>query len=79
MREIRSHGSVRGVRSNPYPYRDITHPHAEGMAPPGAPRRWALTGGKWAPITLFIANRSRIGNRPSLTPCDPVTMEEAVG
>jgi hypothetical protein len=24
MREIRSYGSVRGVRSNPYPYRDQT-------------------------------------------------------
>jgi hypothetical protein len=23
MREIRPYGSVRGVRSNPYPYRDI--------------------------------------------------------
>src|SRR5215469_14205600 len=29
MREIRSYGSARGVRSNPYPYRDIP--------PPGAP------------------------------------------
>jgi hypothetical protein len=26
MREIRSYGSVRGVRSNPYPYRDIPIP-----------------------------------------------------
>jgi hypothetical protein len=32
MREIRSYGSVRGVRSNPYPYRDIPHPGAEGTA-----------------------------------------------
>jgi len=26
MREIRSSGSVRGVRSDPYPYRDNFHP-----------------------------------------------------
>ena len=26
MREIRSYGSVRGVRSNPYPYRDMVNP-----------------------------------------------------
>jgi hypothetical protein len=26
MREIRSYGSARGVRSNPYPYRDILQP-----------------------------------------------------
>src|ERR1035438_8842969 len=26
MREIRPYGSVRGVRSNPYPYRDKVHP-----------------------------------------------------
>jgi hypothetical protein len=26
MREIRSYGSVRGVRSNPYPYRDTLQP-----------------------------------------------------
>jgi hypothetical protein len=32
MRETRSYGSVRGVRSNPYPYRDIPHPGAEGTA-----------------------------------------------
>jgi hypothetical protein len=32
MREIRSYGSVRGVRSNPYPYRDIPTPDAEGSA-----------------------------------------------
>jgi hypothetical protein len=34
MRETRSYGSVRGVRSNPYPYRDIQHPDAEGGALP---------------------------------------------
>jgi len=26
MREIRPYGSARGVRSNPYPYRDELHP-----------------------------------------------------
>ena len=26
MREIRLSGSVRGVRRNPYPYRDTFHP-----------------------------------------------------
>ena len=26
MREIRPYGSARGVRSNPYPYRDILQP-----------------------------------------------------
>jgi hypothetical protein len=26
MRETRSYGSVRGVRSNPYPYRDVPLP-----------------------------------------------------
>jgi hypothetical protein len=30
VRETRSHGSVRGVRSNPYPYRDTPTPDAEG-------------------------------------------------
>ena len=33
MREIRSYGSVRGVRSNPYPYRDRPTPGAVGTAP----------------------------------------------
>ncbi len=32
MREIRPYGSVRGVRSNPYPYRDMRKPDAEGSA-----------------------------------------------
>ncbi len=32
MRETRSYGSVRGVRSNPYPYRDSPTPGAEGTA-----------------------------------------------
>jgi hypothetical protein len=30
MREIRLSGSVRGVRRNPYPYRDTPKPDAEG-------------------------------------------------
>jgi hypothetical protein len=29
MREIRLSGSVRGVRRNPYPYRDLPIAHAE--------------------------------------------------
>src|SRR5271169_1571066 len=29
MREIRPYGSARGVRSNPYPYRDTPTPHAK--------------------------------------------------
>jgi hypothetical protein len=32
MREIRPSGSVRGVRSNPYPYRDTPPPDAAGSA-----------------------------------------------
>ncbi len=32
MREIRPYGSARGVRSNPYPYRDTLTPDAEGGA-----------------------------------------------
>ena len=32
MREIRPYGSVRGVRSNPYPYRDPITPDAVGGA-----------------------------------------------
>jgi hypothetical protein len=32
MREIRSYGSVRGVRSNPYPYRDTPTPGSVGTA-----------------------------------------------
>jgi hypothetical protein len=32
MREIRPYGSVRGVRRNPYPYRDTLPPDAEGSA-----------------------------------------------
>jgi hypothetical protein len=32
MREIRSSGSVRGVRSDPYPYRDMPQPAAIGSA-----------------------------------------------
>ncbi len=35
MREIRPYGSVRGVRSNPYPYRDNRPPAAEGSATNG--------------------------------------------
>jgi hypothetical protein len=30
MREIRLSGSVRGVRRNPYPYRDLSKTDAEG-------------------------------------------------
>jgi hypothetical protein len=32
MREIRLYGSVRGVRRNPYPYRDTPPPDAVGSA-----------------------------------------------
>ena len=32
MRETRSYGSARGVRSNPYPYRDPIPPDAVGGA-----------------------------------------------
>lgn len=32
MREIRPYGCVRGVRRNPYPYRDTPPPDAEGSA-----------------------------------------------
>jgi len=32
MREIRSSGSVRGVRSDPYPYHDATTADAVGSA-----------------------------------------------
>lgn len=34
MREIRSYGSVRGVRSNPYPYRDTPPTGAAGTEKP---------------------------------------------
>jgi hypothetical protein len=37
MREIRPYGSARGVRSNPYPYRDIPPSAAQQRAGP-APR-----------------------------------------
>ena len=39
MREIRPSGSVRGVRSNPYPYRDPTPPDAVGGAKNVAPEK----------------------------------------
>jgi hypothetical protein len=39
MREIRSYGSARGVRSNPYPYRDTLTPDAEGSALLISPRQ----------------------------------------
>jgi len=35
MREIRTYGSVRGVRSNPHPYRDTLQP-LRSSAFPGA-------------------------------------------
>ena len=37
MREIRLYGSVRGVRSNPYPYRDPPTADAEGSAKTSTP------------------------------------------
>jgi hypothetical protein len=40
MREIRSSGSVRGVRSNPYPYRDETLAGAKHRT---TPKRMPLT------------------------------------
>ena len=61
MRETRSYGSARGVRSNPYPYRDIP-------STPCAARQdfdfalgsssWAGTAGRMAVIIV------RIGSRP---------------
>jgi hypothetical protein len=45
MREIRSYGSVRGVRSNPYPYRDSPTPGAEGTAPPPLSRHCSFASG----------------------------------
>jgi hypothetical protein len=52
MPEIGLSGSVRGVRSNPYPYRDTPTPDAEGGANnstpktghPGAPKRHPWRG-----------------------------------
>jgi hypothetical protein len=43
MREIRSYGSVRGVRSNPYPYRDTPPPDAVGGALLTFPRYRTVT------------------------------------
>ena len=46
MRETRPSGSVRGVRSDPYPYRDTLTPHAEGMAvflPSPTTALWAVS------------------------------------
>lgn len=43
MREIRPYGSVRGVRRNPYPYRDPTPPDAEGGAVLDSPRYRTVT------------------------------------
>lgn len=46
MREIRPYGSVRGVRSDPYPYRDEPYSDAEGSVssdaarPPRRTARW---------------------------------------
>ena len=48
MREIRSYGSARGVRSNPYPYRDIPTPAAVGSALLTFPRH-GTSGGQDTP------------------------------
>ena len=39
MRETRSYGSARGVRSNPYPYRDSLTPRAQHGKKPSTPPR----------------------------------------
>ena len=56
MREIRSSGSVRGVRSDPYPYRDEIHPVRKHRAlllalpktPDGAPQTASRPGRRLA-------------------------------
>jgi hypothetical protein len=54
MREIRLSGSVRGVRRNPYPYRDNIHP-MRSMAP--APARYSaeITAAFSAAIGVVMA------------------------
>ena len=48
MREIRSSGSVRGVRSNPYPYRDTVHPLQSSAG--------ALLGYGGSPFSILSGN-----------------------
>lgn len=69
MRETRSYGSVRGVRSNPYPYCDLHLPMPkaarlhqedfEGKKPHPAPRQDCHAPAK--PGTLGGQHRARIG------------------
>jgi hypothetical protein len=65
MREIRSYGSVRGVRSNPYPYRDIPKPDAEGSANTITPKN-TFRAGKNTTSTVAESPHLRVRNRPRI-------------
>jgi hypothetical protein len=60
MREIRSYGSVRGVRSNPYPYRDIPLPVPQA---PSFRRSTALPVNQRSWAAIVTPSLSRMGPR----------------
>ena len=70
MRETRSYGSARGVRSNPYPYRDTLTPraqHGKKTSPPpphsGSTKKPSLTvpDSPHSPVKNRESNQDRIG------------------
>jgi hypothetical protein len=66
VREIRSHGSARGVRSNPYPYRDTPPPDAVGGAAFGFPPIPHSNPGpkaRTSPLTVPESPHCRVRNR----------------
>jgi hypothetical protein len=57
MRETRSYGSARGVRSNPYPYRDNSSPAAK--------QRDSPTDQTPVPRASALRNRHRLSRKPA--------------
>jgi hypothetical protein len=71
MREIRSYGSVRGVRSNPYPYRDRFKPAAQqrrdhGARFPASQARIISGDGSFGEAHVRIARAIATGSRSRL-------------
>ncbi len=63
MRETRPSGSVRGVRSDPYPYRDTPPPRAQHGKKP-QPRNRTSGNTKKPPLTVPESPHCPVRNRP---------------
>jgi hypothetical protein len=65
MREIRPYGSARGVRRNPYPYRDVASTRCVSTALRTHPRKSASASGNPSVVAHLhqISPRFRAANR----------------